>query len=269
MPDNAPFRFVRSTLFASPNEINCMSSISPKKSLGQHFLTDGNIIRKIADAVICAPGDRVIEIGPGTGALTGELLRQYPALEVIEIDSRAVQVLREQWPGLSIHQTDVLKVSWKGLAGGDGSASGSRVSGAFRGKESDTLNAVDSGFGNNRVDGDGSRSGVEIEMGSTAEVDANSGADTDSAGTGLTAADGLTSSVDVSQSGALAGRISLVGNLPYYITSPILFSVLDERDQFSQAVFMMQKEVAERLVAKSAYQGVRYSECANPAVVAP
>jgi 16S rRNA (adenine1518-N6/adenine1519-N6)-dimethyltransferase len=48
----------------------------------------------------------------------------------------------------------------------------------------------------------------------------------------------------------LSGLISVVGNLPYYITSPILFSVIDNRGLFKEAVFMMQKEVAERLVAK-------------------
>ncbi|NIT59097.1 MAG: ribosomal RNA small subunit methyltransferase A, partial [Aliifodinibius sp.] len=43
-------------------------SIRPKKSLGQHFLTDENIINKIAEAIPAKAGDRVIEIGPGTGA---------------------------------------------------------------------------------------------------------------------------------------------------------------------------------------------------------
>jgi 16S rRNA (adenine1518-N6/adenine1519-N6)-dimethyltransferase len=137
--------------------------VKPKKSLGQHFLTDTNIIRKIVDAVRVPDGGKVMEIGPGTGAVTQFLFQRYPDLEVIEIDSRAVEFLREQYPKLVIHQQDVLKTDW-------------------------------SGVGNS--------------------------------------------------------PISVIGNLPYYITSPILFSVLDQRQLFTSAVFMMQKEVAERLVAK-------------------
>ncbi|MFN1834560.1 16S rRNA (adenine(1518)-N(6)/adenine(1519)-N(6))-dimethyltransferase RsmA [Balneola sp. MJW-20] len=140
-------------------------SFRTKKSLGQHFLHDGNIIRKIADAIPAKTGDRVIEIGPGTGALTRELLNRFEDIQVIEIDQRAVEVLNEEFPDLIIHQQDVLKTNWDDLIS----------------KTGDTY---------------------------------------------------------------------VVGNLPYYITSPILFSVLEKRDFFKEALFMMQKEVAERLVAE-------------------
>lgn len=113
-----------------------------------------------------APGARLVEIGPGTGALTKYLYHRFPDLEVIEIDRRAVELLRTEFPGLKIHQQDVLQTNWHDIAD------------------------------------------------------------------------------------AALSPISVIGNLPYYITSPILFSVLDNRQLFDQAIFMMQKEVAMRLVAR-------------------
>ncbi len=140
-------------------------SVRPKKSLGQHFLRDPNTIRKIAAAVGAPEGAPVVEIGPGTGALTEELLRHYPDLTAVEVDERAVVHLREALPGLDVRHQDVLDADWAALAEEKG------------------------------------------------------------------------------------GKLWIVGNLPYYITSPILFSLLDARAHLRRAVVMMQKEVAERLVA--------------------
>lgn len=139
-------------------------SFRTKKSLGQHFLTDNNIITKILKSVNTEEGDRVIEIGSGTGALTKWLVQQHKDVHAIEVDQRAVAVLEEQLEGLTIHQKDVLKVDWKEL---------------------------------------------------------------------------------ISET----GKTVVIGNLPYYITSPILFSLLEHRLHFSEAILMMQKEVAQRLVA--------------------
>lgn len=139
-------------------------SFRPKKSLGQHFLTDPNIVEKIADAVPAEEGDRVIEIGPGTGALTGALLERFDDVHAVELDQRAIEVLQEKYPGLPIHHQDVLKTDWQELSAG---------------KE----------------------------------------------------------------------KIHVVGNLPYYITSQILFSLLENRHLMTDALLMMQKEVAERLTA--------------------
>lgn len=139
-------------------------SFKTKKSLGQHFLTDNNIIAKILDSVKAVEGDRIIEIGPGTGALTKWLVKAHPDVHAIEVDERAIKVLRNELSNLTIHQSDVLKVDWNELI-------------------------------------------------------------------------------------SKTGKTIIVGNLPYYITSPILFSVLESRNLFSEAIFMMQKEVAQRLVA--------------------
>ncbi len=139
-------------------------SFKTKKSLGQHFLTDNNIIAKILKLVRAVEGDRIIEIGPGTGALTKWLVQQHKDIHAIEVDQRAVEVLEQNLEGLTIHKKDVLKVDWEEF---------------------------------------------------------------------------------ISES----GDTHIIGNLPYYITSPILFSLLESRQYFKEAILMMQKEVAQRLVA--------------------
>lgn len=140
-------------------------SFRTKKSLGQHFLTDRMVLFQIMDAVKAKENDRVIEIGPGTGALTKYLAEKFSDVHAIELDQRAVQVLEKEIENITIHQQDVLKVNWE-------------------------------------------------EM------------------------------VDPQKNNIV------VGNLPYYITSPILFDLLEHRELFSEAILMMQKEVAERLVAE-------------------
>jgi 16S rRNA (adenine1518-N6/adenine1519-N6)-dimethyltransferase len=139
-------------------------SIKPKKSLGQHFLTDENIIAKIADAIPAREGDRVIEIGPGTGALTEKLIKRYADLLVVELDQRAIEILEHKFEDLEIRHENVLDVNWKTLSTGK-------------------------------------------------------------------------------------DKTHVVGNLPYYITSQILFALLENREFLSDALLMMQKEVAERLVS--------------------
>ncbi|HYW34868.1 MAG TPA: 16S rRNA (adenine(1518)-N(6)/adenine(1519)-N(6))-dimethyltransferase RsmA [Balneolaceae bacterium] len=138
--------------------------IRPKKSLGQHFLTDQNVIKKIADALGVPEGHRLIEIGPGTGALTATLVERFTDVHAVELDARAVDVLKEKFPDLPVYQKDILKVDWGELSVG---------------KE----------------------------------------------------------------------KTHVVGNLPYNITSPVLFTLLENRHLLADAVLMMQKEVAERLVA--------------------
>lgn len=137
-----------------------------KKSLGQHFLKDGNMIRKIVDSIDAQPYDKVIEIGPGAGALTDYLVKRFENVTVIEIDQRMVELLSTKYPGLDIVHNDILKYDWAEILDGD-------------------------------------------------------------------------------------KPIHVIGNLPYYITSQILFSILEQRSQLSSALLMMQKEVADRIVADS------------------
>ncbi len=142
-----------------------MGTIRPKKSLGQHFLEDPNIIRKISSTLPAGPEDCVVEIGPGTGRLTRDLVRSYPNLIAVEIDKRAVELLRKEMPDLDVRHQDILKLEWRQFTG----------------------------------------SGTPVHV---------------------------------------------VGNLPYYITSQILFGILEHRTHLASATLMMQKEVAERLIAQ-------------------
>lgn len=137
----------------------------PKQSLGQNFLRDPNTARKVAGSLRAAPEDAVVEIGPGTGALTEELLEKHPSLLALEIDQRAVRALREKWPALDVREADATEADWQALAEERG------------------------------------------------------------------------------------GPLHVIGNLPYNVTSPILFALLDARSCLAEAVLMMQKEVAERLTA--------------------
>ena len=141
------------------------SPIKPKKSLGQHFLTDAGVIHEILQGIRAQSEDLVIEIGPGTGALTHGLLQRFKRLIALEIDERAINELHKRYTSLDIRHTDVLNPEWlKWIPPGE--------------------------------------------------------------------------------------KATIVGNLPYYITSPILFLLIDHRECFQQAIIMIQKEVADRLFAK-------------------
>lgn len=89
-----------------------------KKSLGQNFLIDQNVIEKIVDALGAMKDDVVIEIGPGRGALTEQLVEKAGKLIAIEIDRHLVPELREnfkEYSNLEIYESDVLTVDFNEL----------------------------------------------------------------------------------------------------------------------------------------------------------
>ena len=138
----------------------------PKKQLGQHFLHDRNVIDKIVLAVSPKPGESLVEIGPGQGAITFPLLARHGALTVIEFDRDLITPLSEAAHGigeLTIVHKDVLRVDFAKLAG--------------------------------------------------------------------------------------EHRLRLVGNLPYNISTPILFHVLEHAGAIIDMHFMLQKEVVDRMAA--------------------
>ena len=138
----------------------------PKKRLGQHFLHERGIISKIVLAVDPQPGDRLVEIGPGQGAITFPLLERHHELTVIEFDRDLIAPLTEAAEGrgtLQVIHSDVLQVDFTALAAG--------------------------------------------------------------------------------------GTIRLVGNLPYNLSSPILFHALDHAAVVRDMHFMLQKEVVDRMAA--------------------
>ncbi|MEN8227480.1 MAG: 16S rRNA (adenine(1518)-N(6)/adenine(1519)-N(6))-dimethyltransferase RsmA [Bacteroidota bacterium] len=87
--------------------------VRPKKYLGQHFLTDPTIAERIVSALSTKPGDTVIEIGPGTGVLTGPLLERDIQLLPVEIDPESIIHLKNRWPSLEkrLIEEDFLKLN--------------------------------------------------------------------------------------------------------------------------------------------------------------
>lgn len=154
--------------------------IRPKQSLGQNFLRDSNVAERIVRSFCDAHGgrggrSRVVEVGPGLGALTGLLAAEFPDLVAIEIDRRAISVLRETYKNVDVRHGDVLETDWGRLS---------------------------------------------RELGGDNEDEAT--------------------------------PISVIGNMPYNIVSQILFSLLDApRGSIDMVYMMMQKEVAERLTART------------------
>ena len=156
----------------------------PRKRFGQHFLTDKLIIQDIVEAIDPRPGQAMVEIGPGLGAMTRPLVERLGHLTVIELDRDLAHQLRAQ-PKLTVVESDVLRVDFGQLA-------------------------------------------KQIEA-------ANIGAATASAVREAT--------------GVGAKKLRVVGNLPYNISTPILFHLLDAVDVIEDQHFMLQKEVIDRMVA--------------------
>lgn len=133
-----------------------------RKRFGQHFLVDRHVIAQIVDAIAPRAGDRLVEIGPGLGALTHALLERIPRLTAVELD----RDLAARWRNQAADRVDLI--------------------------EADALRF-----------------------------------DFASLGTGL----------------------RIVGNLPYNISSPLLFHLLDAAEHVRDQHFMLQKEVVDRMVA--------------------
>ena len=139
-----------------------------RKRFGQNFLIDQQVIADIVDAVAPRRSDRVVEIGPGLGALTDPLLKRLDHLHVVEIDRDIVARLSKRYPPekLTIHQGDALNFDFESLA-----------------------DPAD-------------------------------------------------------------GKLHVVGNLPYNISTPLLFHLASFAHCIHDMHFMLQKEVVERMVAE-------------------
>ena len=141
-----------------------MSYPKPRKWLGQHFLTDPRILGRIADVLGITKNDTVVEIGPGRGALTEQLISRAKRVVAIEIDRDLAKLLREK------HADD------------------------------DRVTIIESDV------------------------------------------------LDVNLGEAAGGPYLVAGNVPYNITTPILFHAL-EYPRAERAVYLVQREVAERVIA--------------------
>jgi len=139
-----------------------------KKRYGQHFLHDRGTIEKIVRSIAPTPGERLVEIGPGRGAITAPLLEIVGSLDVIEIDADVVPGLRERCAGrgeLRVHVADALEFDFSALRG-DGP------------------------------------------------------------------------------------KLRLVGNLPYNVSTPMLFHFIEHLEAIEDLHFMLQREVVARMAAE-------------------
>ncbi|WLR58032.1 16S rRNA (adenine(1518)-N(6)/adenine(1519)-N(6))-dimethyltransferase RsmA [Guptibacillus hwajinpoensis] len=169
-----------------------------KKSLGQNFLIDSNVLTKIVDQAKLSPNSGAIEIGPGIGALTEKLAKQAKKVVAFEIDQRLLPILEDTlspYPHVHIRHSDVL--------------------------EADVRQVIEE----------------EFEEGQD---------------------------------------LMVVANLPYYVTTPILMKLLEEKLPVRGIVVMIQKEVAERIAAKpgskeygSLSLAVQYHAVAKTALTVP
>lgn len=143
--------------------------IRPKKSLGQHFVTDPQILSRILDCAALTPEDVVVEIGAGLGSLTVPLAKRVRKVYAIELDPRLVRELKKQFfcrDCVEVIQADALQFDFAPLYG-------------------------------------------EWQR-----------------------------------------KMKVVANLPYEISSPMIFRLFQERSYFSLYVLMLQMEVAKRVVAR-------------------
>ena len=94
-----------------------MSEHRARKRFGQNFLSDPNIIRKIVDAIHPQPGETMVEIGPGLGAMTDPIVERIGHLHVVEIDRDLIARLKQRYgpDKLSIHEGDALAFDFGAL----------------------------------------------------------------------------------------------------------------------------------------------------------
>ena len=97
-----------------------MKQVKPKKNLGQHFLIDLDIARRIADTVDACPDIPVLEIGPGMGVLTQYLVKKPREVKAVEIDRESVAYLNEHFPQMrdNIIGQDFLRMDLNEVFGG-------------------------------------------------------------------------------------------------------------------------------------------------------
>ncbi len=106
----------------NPRDLLETYHIEPKKGLGQNFLHDPNALQKIADSAGIGPQDTVVEIGPGTGALTDVLAQQAARVIAVELDNRLQPLLEARFahiPNVEFVYADILQTKVGLLTGGN------------------------------------------------------------------------------------------------------------------------------------------------------
>ena len=101
-----------------------MMDVKPKKHLGQHFLIDEKISEQISNAISKSNKINLLEIGPGTGALTKFLLHENIDLISYELDVESITYLKNTFPTLIVYNEDILKTDWTKIFKGNYSVTG-------------------------------------------------------------------------------------------------------------------------------------------------
>lgn len=104
----------------NPKQLLETYDVQPKKSLGQNFMHDTNALEKIVTTADIMPDETVIEVGPGTGALTARLARAAKHVVAVEMDERLLPILEEHlmpWPNVYLVHNDILKTDVMQLVG--------------------------------------------------------------------------------------------------------------------------------------------------------
>lgn len=96
-----------------------MQQVKPKKALGQHFLTDERVAKRISETLGSYNDTPVLEVGPGMGVLTKYLIESHEQLKVVEIDGESVEYLREHYPGLKVIESDFLEMDLSTVFGAE------------------------------------------------------------------------------------------------------------------------------------------------------
>ena len=236
-----------------------MNEVKAAKHLGQHFLRDEAVIARLLAVINAKAGEAILEIGPGLGALTLPLLRQIGALTAVEYDPRVLAPLAKKAATLgTLHliHADILTIDFGELLAkqppppvGEGRGGGSdqpasatstppspRAGGAGSGVHPHTAAAESAATHRVRL---GAPQAAEIITAPHSPADSPP---PPQSGGGLErGAENLRS--DNPQ------KLRLVGNLPYNLSSPILFHCLAQREHIHDMHYMLQKEVVDRITA--------------------
>ena len=236
-----------------------MNEVKAAKHLGQHFLRDEAVIARLLAVINAKAGEAILEIGPGLGALTLPLLRQTGAMTAVEYDPRVLAPLAKKAATLgTLHliHADILTIDFGELL----AKQPPPPVGEGRGGGSDQPASATSTPPSPRAGGTGS--GVHphtaaAESAATHRVRLGA----PQAAEIITAPHSPADSPPPPQSGGGLGRgcenlrsdnpqkLRLVGNLPYNLSSPILFHCLAQRQHIHDMHYMLQKEVVDRITA--------------------
>ena len=214
--------------------------VRAKKSLGQHFLTDQDIARRIVDAL---KGSPALEVGPGMGVLTQYLLGRYRVSK--SIPSMAGQPLEPSEGSLVASSGGSATATLGTLRGGTGAERSDATGGAEHSEAAGPSELATTAATIGTLRGETGPVGlkaVEIDKESVAYLKKHF----PELGEGLIEDDFL----KMDLAGLFPGHFSIIGNFPYNISSQIFFKIIENRDLVPEVVCMIQKEVAERIAEK-------------------